>query len=131
MPGESAIPPVTSGAVRLDTGGLMSKWGFDDGDPFIEHDDLYPAIDGVDSRTLLVELVKQFVLPVLDQAVEVEVIGTCHNPVRACRVDGVHIQDEVHYGRLPEPVELTPDCVEVPYAQVIEVAAELQGQADA
>lgn len=136
MPAERAVPPVTPGApsLRLFTQGLLSKWGFSDGDPFIDENyDLYDAIEEhrVHPRRLLAELVRRFVVPALDQAVEVEYISTSHNPIRATSIDGVAVPDGVHYGRLPEPVELTPDCVEVPYARVIEVAAELRGQTDA
>jgi hypothetical protein len=129
--------------LRLFPQGLLSKWGFDDGDPFDEVAEWFhnqhgeprmghcdcPNFDlGVDDRALLVEVVKRFVLPVLDQRVEVEVIETIHNPIRACSVDGAPIPDAVHYGQLPDPVTLTPDVVEVPYSTVVEVAAELHGR---
>lgn len=131
----------------LFTDGLLSKWGFDDGDPFdpvyewfheqhgdslMNHCDC-PTFDlGVDDRELLVELVKRHVLPVLDQRLEVEVIGTIHNPIRACSIDGVPVPDEVHYGQMEAPAAITPDALAVSYEQIVALAAELAvGVADA
>jgi len=131
-----AVEPI----LHLFTRGLLSKWGFDDGDPFDEVAEWFhdshgvppmghcdcPSFDlGVDDRVLLVELVKRRVLPVLDQRVEVEVIETIHNPIRACSIDGVPVDDEVHYNRAPAPAEITPDSVAVSYADVVALAAEL------
>ncbi len=118
---------------------LLSKWGFDDGDPFDDIEDWWhnqhgsPPMGhcncgfydlGVDARVLLPELVRRFLLPALDQAVELVDIETSHNPIRASTVDGVDVEDAWYESRAR--VTLTPDCVEVPYSVVVEVAAELR-----
>jgi hypothetical protein len=130
--------------LHLSTRGLLSKWGFDDGDPFDEVAEWFhdrhgePVMGhcdcgffdlGVDDRELLVAVVRRFVLPVLDQRVEVEVIETCHNPIRATSIDGAPVDDEVHYNRLPEPAEITPDSVAVPYEEIVRLAAGLRAAA--
>lgn len=71
--------------VVLNSASLLSKFGFMDGDQFdwtYEH--------GVkDKHKLLIAMVREFILPKLEQKVEVYEIGTIHNPIRAKSVDGV------------------------------------------
>jgi len=102
--------------------GLLSKWGFEDGDM---PENVWDAIEeaGLDFMTIdwhgvLRSLVRDYLLPALDQHVEVYDIETIHNPIRAKSVDGVAIPDAVIYGRLPEPV-LTPEAVEIPMDEVV------------
>lgn len=124
------------------TRGLLSKWGFDDGDPFddveewwhnqhgtgpMRHCDCGFFDLGVDARELLCVLVRRLVLPVLDQRVQVVEIETSHNPIRAEVVDGVPLPEDAWYRvHGPEVPKLTPDCVEIPYSVIVEVAAELR-----
>lgn len=125
----------------LSSASLLSKWGFDDGNPFDEvadwwhdrhgeplmgHCDCGYADLGVDRAELLEALIRRYLLPALDQRVEVEMIGTSHNPVRARSIDGVPVPDAVIYGAAPDPV-LTPDAVEIPYVEVVKIADQLRG----
>lgn len=80
---------------------------------------------GVDDRQLLCALVRQCLLPVLDQHVEVVEIETSHNPIRASTVDGVRVPEEVWYGDAPGPT-LTPESVEIPYDVILQIAAGLR-----
>lgn len=87
-------------ALHLDAESLFSKWGFDDGDvpdwlldyldehPEIEIDygDLASAWD-----TVLAGMVRTYLVPLLPDSLEVEEIGTLHNPVRAARFSGEEI----------------------------------------
>lgn len=122
---------------------LLSKWGFDDGDPFDDVEDWWHNQHGtgpmrhcdcgffdlgVDARVLLPELVRRFLLPVLDQAVELVDIETSHNPIRASTVDGVDVEGFWYETR--PGVVLTPDAVEVPFSTVVEVARELRERGD-
>jgi hypothetical protein len=122
---------------------LLSKWGFDDGDPFDEVEDWWHNQHGtgpmghcdcgffdlgVDARVLLPELVRRFLLPALDQAVELVDIETSHNPIRASKVNGVDVEG-AWYESSPAVV-LTPESVVVPYSTVVEVAAELREHGD-
>ncbi len=126
--------------LTLSTSSLLSKWGFNDGSPFEDVEEWFhdshgaPPMGhcncgfsdlGVDDAALLRALVERFVLPALDQRVEIIEVETSHNPVRASKVDGVDVEDcwyDPH-----ARVTLTPETVEVPYETVIEVAARLGG----
>jgi hypothetical protein len=123
----------------LVTSGLLSKWGFDDGDPFDDVEEWWHNQHGtglmrhcacgffdlgVDSAALLATLVRRFVLPVLDQRVELVDIETSHNPIRASTVDGVDVEDAWYDSAAR--FTLTPDCVEIPYSTVVEIAAEMR-----
>lgn len=112
--------------------GLMSRWGFQDGDVIHQDDDFwdYANEHGVDLLTverdwLLLAVVQTFIVPVVDQVLDVFHMETQHNPVRTRTVDG-HLIDH----RLDEddqPVHLTPREITVPYADVLALARELQG----
>lgn len=117
--------------------GLLSKWGFNDGDlpeEFYEwwHETRCPpscfweCYAKVPDKPVIQVLVRRFLLPALDQRVEVYDIGTIHNPIRASSVDGLEVPDEVIYGSTRGPA-LTPASVEVPYAEVAKVIDELAG----
>ena len=116
MSEHSAEKDVTGLMLRSD--GLLSKWGFGDGDL---PDTVWDLIDahGIDYAALdwhrvLTQLVRERLLPALDQRVEVYEIDTIHNPVRAATIDGEPVSDDVIYGRVPEPT-LTPEYVVVPW----------------
>lgn len=125
--------PVTHGiagdepVLTLFSSGLLSKWGFDDGDAPDEYLDWldeqgvgYP----LDSwKRILSELVERYLVPVLDQQVTTVRIGTAHNPIRAQTVDDADAERwwHEHDGA---PV-LTPESVEIPFAEVARIAAEV------
>lgn len=106
--------------LHLYSSSLLSKYGFNDGDT---PEQLQDHLDSLgqpypdDWRAVLVHLVRTRLLPVLDQQVEVEVLCTNHNPIRAVTVDGLNVED-CHMGDQPEP-DLTPDSVEVPWPDVL------------
>jgi hypothetical protein len=108
--------------LTLFSSSLLSKWGFNDGN---DPDDWldYCEAHGIDYNAVdfpLVALVRQHLLPVLDQDVTVVEIETSHNPIRAELVDGIDVT-EAWYGRAPEPT-LTPEYVDVPLSVVAELA---------
>jgi hypothetical protein len=78
--------------VLLASDSLLSKWGFDDGGTPWEWIAYWEDLGGGWCATVppypLVAVVRAFLLPVIEQQVEVAEIGTSHNPVRAARVDG-------------------------------------------
>lgn len=110
----------------LETAGLLSKWGFNDGDIPEEVYDLI-VDENLDWRKvawrdeLLPLLVEKYVLPLLDQKVETYRIGSPHNPIRAASVQEEIITDSVIYnaGSTP-PVKLTPELVEIPMSIVLD-----------
>lgn len=103
---------------------LLSKWGFNDGDdPEVWLD--YCEANGIDYNTVdfpLVELVRRYLLPALDQDVTVVEIETIHNPIRAETVDGIDVT-EAWMGSTPEP-HLTPERVDVPLVDAARIAQE-------
>ncbi len=110
--------------------GLLSKFGFSDGDMPDDLEDWLEDRLGIDGarevpwHTVLEALVREHLLPVLDQTVEVVSIETNHNPIRAITVDGVDVID-FWYGDPGRP-ELTPDCVTVSYETVLAKVLELR-----
>lgn len=122
----------TAQRLYLPADGLLSKWGFGDGDApdwlldyCDEHDLAYPD----DWRDLLRALVRAYLVPALDQRVEVYDIETIHNPIRAASVDGVPVPDAVMYGDQEGPT-LTPAAVEVPLSAVLTAMSTPPEQAD-
>lgn len=112
--------------VTLFSRSLLSKWGFNDGDTPAEWCD-YCDDRGIDWSQLefpLVDLVRRYLLPVIEQVITVVEIETSHNPIRVETVDGVDVT-EAWYGRAPEPT-LTPEYVDVPWAEVVRLARELR-----
>lgn len=111
-------------SVTLVSDGLLSKHGFSDGDApdhWLDYCDDH-GIPYQPWHPILCELVKRYLLPVLDQEVEVIQIGTSHNPIRAEQVDGVDVSN----GWYGEPVvHLTPEYVQVSLLKVAEVAAAI------
>lgn len=117
--------------IRFPTDGLLSKWGFGDGDML--DDLLFDWLDdtgrsipernghrGTWEHRVLVRLVREFVVPAIDQPIEVYEIGTAHNPIRASSVNG---EPWDVYTTDTEGV-LTPEWVDVPLSEVLRVAAE-------
>ncbi|MYV56518.1 hypothetical protein [Streptomyces sp. SID3212] len=116
--------------VTLASACLLSKWGFNDGQAPEQWLDWCEA-NGIDYNRLdypLARLVRDHLVPALDQAVTVVDIGTSHNPIRAETVDGADTT-EAWYGRAPEPT-LTPDTVDVPMTEVLRLALEEAGLAE-
>lgn len=102
--------------VSLFSEDLLSKWGFWDGDILNEvlwdralEEGVKPM--GGDHHAVLVRAVREYLLPVLDQDVEVYEIVTSHNPIRASSVDGVEVDD---VGDDDQKPAITPDRVDVP-----------------
>lgn len=110
----------------LTSDGLLSKWGFWDGDEpdelldlMDERDMPYPTID--QWTAVLRRLVREYLLPAIDQRVEVVEIETSHNPIRARTVDGANIEDQ---WRTTATTALTPETVSVPIEDVFRILAE-------
>lgn len=108
----------------LSSQSLLSKWGFDDGGTPEEFYD-YCDENGVDYERLdwdntLRRLVRDHLLPALEQDVEVYDIETIHNPIRARSVNGERNWSETDLDF--DQVTLTPDHVVIPWAVVLEKA---------
>lgn len=109
------------------TTSLLSKWGFNDGDILDEFaadydielpnysQESYPR-----AHQALIEVVKEHILPTLDQKVEVVCISCIHNPIRAERVDDLSVEDFWPIAYLPERI-ITPATVEVPDEVVLSI----------
>lgn len=119
---------MTSDGLWLHTESLFSKWGFSDGDVPDEVFDFVFDNELDDGcawwRPLLAELVKTWLLPSLSKPVDVYVITTIHNPVRAASVAGVPVPDDVIYGAGETDYGLTPAAVCVPWDAVFRFVAE-------
>jgi len=102
---------------------LLSKYGFNDGD---EPDAFWDwreerGVEDIAWHPTLRRIVREHLVPKLDQRVEVYDIETIHNPIRASTVDGVDIDDLADH---PDGM-LTPDGVEVRYSEVLRIAREV------
>jgi hypothetical protein len=114
--------------IHLFSDALLSKWGFGDGDEpdaWMDYCDEH-GIDWtrIEWHPILVRLVRTHLLPAIDQRVEVVEIETIHNPIRAETVDGVDVTDHWYDSSGSGPA-LTPECVEVPFGEVLKIAQEL------
>lgn len=101
---------------------LLSKWGFNDGDDpesWLDYCDAH-GIDYNEVEFPLVDLVRRFLLPRIEQTITVVEVETCHNPIRAETVDGIDVT-EAWFGRALEPA-LTPERVDVPMSEVVRIA---------
>lgn len=119
-----------NGELILWSDGLLSKWGFNDGD---EPDSW---LDWCDEQGLpyasrwhpvLRQLVRERLLPMLAANHDITVydIDTNHNPIRAETFDGHEVHDaDSHW---EPPFELKPDHVTVTFADVARVVAEIDG----
>jgi hypothetical protein len=108
---------------------LLSKYGFNDGDVPEELTDLMDDVGQPPTgrvwdvwHDVLRQLVREHLLPVLEQSVEVVDIEDPHNPIRASKVDGADVTDE--WSVTPPRVTLSPESVTVPYATVMDTIAE-------
>lgn len=108
--------------LRIYSSGLLSKWGFNDGDMPEEVCEYCEALaidyGLIDWHATLVRLVCADLLPALKENVEIYEIETIHNPIRAHTVNGERV-DVLNDGVLPS---LTPEYVEIPMARVVELA---------
>jgi hypothetical protein len=121
--------------VKFYTNGLLSKFGFEDGDMLDDMLDWagYAGLDQVHHFTVSDEYdsfsfyhvvlsvaVCAYVVPALDQRVDIELLHTIHNPVRANRVDGQRVESWYD-----SPFTLTPEFVEVADETVLALARAL------
>ena len=110
--------------LTLASDGLLSKWGFNDGD---EPDELLALLDDVGIlggynyrlpdkvwHNVLCRLVREQLIPRLDQDVTVYALETNHNPIRARTVDGINVA----WPLSPQP-DLTPESVAIPIDVVL------------
>lgn len=115
--------------LTLFSSGLLSKWGFGDGDVLFDAWWDWCESQGIPytpigKHSILCELVETRLVPALDQKVETVRISTNHNPIRATTVNGA---DAEQYwtgegdGREPR---LTPEYIEIPMGEVARIAAE-------
>lgn len=104
--------------MRFYTDSLLSKWGFGDGDML---DDLLFDNGLPYGHDVLIRVVRNKILPVIQQNVEVYEISTNHNPIRAKAVDGIEVDD---YNYNPN-IKLTPEYVDVPDSEILELAREI------
>lgn len=115
---------VTEPRITLFSDSLLSKWGFNDGaDPDAWLD--WCDAQGIDHNRIdypLARLVRDHLIPVIEQTITVVDVESSHNPIRAQTVDGADMT-EVWFGRAPEPT-LTPDAVDVPMTEVLRLALE-------
>jgi hypothetical protein len=107
---------------------LLSKWGFNDGDDpdtWVDYCDAH-GIDWANAEwhPVLIQLVRRYLLPQIEQDVQVVEIQTIHNPIRAERVNGVDVTGCWYQGEDSGPV-LTPESVEIPIEDVAKVAREV------
>lgn len=110
-------PRAKGTAVEIITKTLLSKWGLEDGDvldPILGR--LGFDLGVVNTSEILVELVKDHVLPLIENVIEVEVVATHHNPIRITRVDGVLVDnfDTASHERFclqPERVQIAEDVI--------------------
>ena len=117
--------------ITLFSRGLLSKWGFNDGNDPDEWWD-YCEANGLDTATSdfpLEEVVRRFLVPRLEQDVTVVHVETCHNPIRVETVNGVDVT-EVWFGRAPAPT-LTPEYVDVPLSEAVKIWHELHAKSEA
>ena len=102
------------GVIEFYPSGLLHKFGFGDGDMLEDLREEHGL--KVDRSDLLAAVVERLVVPRLDQRVETYTLASMHNPIRARTVDG----DEADMDST-----LTPEVIEVPVAQILEVARTL------
>ena len=117
--------------LHLSSSCLLAKYGFNDGDM---PDDLHDWLDeqigqdaahAIDWRPVLDALVREFLIPLIEQPIEVVSIDTCHNPIRVDMLHGLDVTDLWFNGH-PNEGMLTPESVSVPYAVVLDRAQRLE-----
>ncbi len=100
----------------FETVSLYQRSGFKGGELLRE---AFPALGASELRELLVDVVRGYVLPQLDQDVQVLQIPSVHNPVRATNVGGQSVTWTAEFGTGPT---ITPKTVRVPIADVYTAA---------
>ncbi|MGW1223102.1 hypothetical protein ACWD6O_34645 [Streptomyces californicus] len=121
---------MTESTLTLFTADLLSKWGFNDGsdpDGWLDWCDNW----GIDHNAIgfpLAAIVRQHLVPAIEQDVTVVDIETSHNPIRVETVNGADVT-EAWYGRAPVPT-LTPEYVDVPMTKVLQLALAEAGLTD-
>ena len=120
-----------AGYIRFPTAGLLSKWGFGDGDMLEDvldewlngkwPDDDYDPL-GFEHR-VLVRVVREHVLPHITTPIEVYEVGTVHNPIRAETVNGVSWD----WYTTDVDGRLDPEFVDVPISVILSIAADERG----
>lgn len=102
---------IPEGHFFLDGDSLLSKWGFSDGDALDDWWwDNYDDAPTVDTDELLYALVAAYLVPALSErgyTVELERIGTIHNPVRARVLNGEEVDHYLLDDRFQPPVWVT------------------------
>lgn len=115
----------SSKTVRLYADGLLSKWGFEDGDLLVDPVGDWRAVSGaaVDYRDVLVATVKYYLVPELSETLDIAVYGGVHNPIRAESVNGLEINHQDPRLSYPWSVQY----VDVTYRQIWDVCNEITG----
>lgn len=109
--------------VVFNASGLLSKWGFGDGDApdlVLDYcDELAVAYPSSETwHAVLTAVVRQLLAPLLDEHVELVEIDTIHNPIRAERVDGQVINHYATEEDLPALSHWSEVRVFVPVAEL-------------
>lgn len=122
---------VTEAKLTLFSHSLLSKWGFDDGgtpDAWMDWCDSQ-CIDWPRLDFPLVALVRQYLVPAIEQDITVVDIETSHNPIRVETIDGKNVR-HIWTGLADEPA-LTPESVDVPMTEVLRLALTEKGLTEA
>lgn len=114
--GQPPTPPKTE---MLFSQGLLSKWGFHDGD-LLEW--LFEFGD-YDRRAVLCAVVRKHLIPALKHKVDVQEIETIHNPIRLRTVDDRDVTDEWYDP--DNKTKLTPEYVEVSGEEILAIAKSI------
>ena len=103
---------------------LLSNWGFQDGDILgtllVQHGF---DLANINENDVLCAIVRNLVIPVIVNRVELKEISTMHNPIRITSVDGIPV-DNMRANH-PE-IHLHPEVVDVPDEVVLSYAANLK-----
>lgn len=101
------------------TEALLSKWGFDDGDLLGEMllEKLGEDYFKLDQKEILFEVVRDHIVPKISNNIEIYYINTCHNPVRADKVDGIRVNDTGD-----NDISIVPEKIEVEDNIILEIA---------
>lgn len=104
------------------TDGLLSKWGFNDGDILDNLVDAYCEERDIDWKVcdchnIFQKLLTRYVLPKIQPKVEVEFLVTNHNPARAKTINGLKCTCYWHEPMLGWGI-LEPEVVYVPLKKV-------------
>ena len=103
-------------AVRFSANSLCSKFGFGDGDE-LSWVKWIAGID-VDKHKLLAHIVRTRLVPLMPGDVELVEIGTCHNPIRAEKINGIEVD---WYAKNQFP-EFEGIYVELTGEEIVEIA---------